>query len=252
MSVLAPAGLGYANAHRARRRGVLPLPAGARRVDVGQPLAAARPRSTHPDNYTGIVLVAGAVWFTLKDAVVVAAVLFSVAGPARPAGRRPAAYGVLPARRRRLRHRVAAVPRHAQQRDRPGQPAADPPRRAAAPGLLGQRQPGHRARLDGNAYRATAAQPQCASSSRWTTPPDAESAPRTPPCEQPQTRHENRNDKEGESVMPRSQTGKGRARPPFRRGLTRQNQHVTPAPTSSQASPHPPEHKPKSDMPPPT
>lgn len=112
--------------------------------------------------------------------------------------------------------------------------------------------PGHRARLGGDAYGATAAQPQCAYSSRWTTPPDAESAPRTPPCEQPQTRHENPNDKEGESVMPRSQTGKGRARPPFRRGLTRQNQHVTPAPTSSQASPHPPEHKPKSDMPPPT
>ncbi len=120
---------------RGRRRGVLRRPAAAGRLDVAQPLAAARAadvqragqlrqhRGQHPRRRRDLVhpqVHAGRHGHPVRRVVRPGA-----AGAEQAARRRLPAHRVLPARRRRLRHGLVAVPRHAQQRDRADQPAAD-------------------------------------------------------------------------------------------------------------------------------
>ena len=108
------------------------VPLGARRLDVVAPLAVARRADAqlpgqlhrHRRQRTGRRRRSGSpLKYTLIMTVLlfVARVRAGAAGAAAPARRRVPPHRVLPADGRRLRQRVAAVPRPAQRRDRPGQ-----------------------------------------------------------------------------------------------------------------------------------
>ncbi len=96
-------------------------------------------------------------WFTIKYTVIITVLLFVVvagpgpAGAAPPARRRLLPHRVLPADGGRLRQRLAALPRPAQRRDRPGQRPAARRRADRRLRLVDQRQRQLRARLGGRA-----------------------------------------------------------------------------------------------------